>query len=226
MAYPYPPPQQSYPYPPQPMYYAPPPPVYQPPPPVQPDLNDRNQFRAYYSSGLRALVENSKTIITDLTLLANEFASRSSDIVVSLLEEHIRLVCRILILPKLCADHPQVDPSIKLPALYLLDSICKNIHAPYASLFSQRIERIFLSAYRDVDPPTKVKMEELLGTWRTGGPGGSALFLGRAQHDIEIVLFGSGLRGGGIGGRGMGINDNRHFLSGVRCARRLCGRRA
>jgi hypothetical protein len=101
MAYPYPPqsfPPQPYGYPPaQPVYYSPPPPVYQPPPP-QPDLNDRVQFRSYYLSGLRALVENSKTIITDLTVLANEFATRSSDIVVQLLEEHIRLVRASLVI--------------------------------------------------------------------------------------------------------------------------------
>lgn len=110
----------------------------------------------------------------------------------------------------------QCDPAVKLPALYLLDSICKNIGSPYTTLFAQRIDRIFLSAFRDVDPPTKIKMEELLGTWRTGGPNGGQLFQGRAQKDIEQVLFGDGLRGGGIGGQGKGVNDNRHFLSGVR----------
>jgi hypothetical protein len=113
-----------------------------------------------------------------------------------------------------------VDASIKLPALYLLDSICKNIHAPYAALFAQRIERIFLSAYRDVDPPTKIKMEELLGTWRTGGPNGTELFQGRAQRDIEIALFGSQLKGGGIAGRS--ANANPHFLSGVRRSLGAC----
>lgn len=56
-----------------------------------------------------------------------------------------------------------------------------------------------VAAHSDVDPPTKVKMEELLGTWRTGGQDGGELFkpIPNAppgtlppQRIIEDALFG------------------------------------
>jgi pre-mRNA cleavage complex 2 protein Pcf11 len=107
--------------------------------------------------------------------------------------------------------------------LYLLDSISKNIGPPYITLFARIIERTFLTSYQAVDPTTKVKMEELLGTWRTGGSDGGELFKlpdegrnGRVQHGIESQLFGLGGKGGGIGGGGRGVGDNQHFNTGVR----------
>ncbi len=109
-------------------------------------------------------------------------------------------------------------PSAKLPAFYLLDSIAKNIGPPYIILFSRFIEILFLTAYREVDSHTQFKMEELLGTWRTGGANGVELFNARNQKSIENQLFGRDGRGGGIGGGGKGMNDNRHFLSGVSTA--------
>lgn len=63
-------------------------------------------------------------------------------------------------------------------------------------LTTDRHPSVFCS---DVDPPTKVKLEELLGTWRTGGQDGGELFksipnapLGTlpSQRVIEDALFG------------------------------------
>lgn len=98
-------------------------------------------------------------------------------------------------------DHPsnltphagfvQSHPSYRLPAMYVLDSISKNIGAPYVSLWSQRIAHLFLETYRLVDQPTKVRLEELLNTWRTGGQGGQPLYGGEAQWEIERNLYGS-----------------------------------
>lgn len=117
----------------------------------------------------------------------------------------------------------QCPPQTKLPALYLLDSISKNIGPPYIVLFSRFIERRFLEAYQVVDSPTKIKMEELLGTWRTGGSDGGELFRlpdegrgGRVQRGIETALFGAGGRGGGIGGGGRALRENESYQSGVR----------
>lgn len=42
-----------------------------------------------------------------------------------------------------------------------------------------------------VDQPTKVRMEELLNTWRQGARDGTPLFGGDAQWDIERNLYGS-----------------------------------
>lgn len=85
----------------------------------------------------------------------------------------------------------QSPPPYRLPAMYTLDSISKNIGSPYTELWAQRIAHVFLETYRVVDHPTKVRLEELLGTWRQGGPDGRPLFGGDAQWDIERNLYGS-----------------------------------
>lgn len=100
-----------------------------------------------------------------------------------------------------CIDcHPlplQAQPPYRLPALYVLDSISKNIGAPYTTLWSQRIAHLYLDTYRVVDQQTKMRMEELLTTWRTGGQGGNPLFGGDAQWAIERNIYGSsGVPGG------------------------------
>lgn len=48
-----------------------------------------------------------------------------------------------------------------------------------------------MESYRIVDSPTKVRMEELLATWRDAGRGGRPLFGDVAQRTIEQSLFGS-----------------------------------
>ncbi|SGY15198.1 BQ5605_C013g07284 [Microbotryum silenes-dioicae] len=116
----------------------------------------------------------------------------------------------------------QSPPSFKLPALYLLDSISKNIGPPYLALFARFIKRGFVDAYHVSDPATRVKMEELLGTWRTGGADGGELFRGHDQgeHDsvqrvIEAALFGTFGRGGGMGANGRSVQESESFQSGM-----------
>lgn len=67
------------------------------------------------------------------------------------------------------------------------------------SLLAADYVPLLLLTCSDVDPPTKVKMEELLGTWRTGGQDGGELFkpvpnapVGTLppQRIIEDALFG------------------------------------
>ncbi|KAK4052662.1 mRNA 3' end processing factor [Microbotryomycetes sp. JL201] len=187
-----PPPPQMYgyhaPYPP---YMAPPPPPpmphmhmpqgledFRPPPEV---AYDPAAFRRFFSHQLEMLRFNSKPAITNMTLFANEHRARMASLVANCLEDHLK----------------NCPPEHKLPALYLLDSISKNIGPPYVALFARFIERVFLQAYRSVDGPTQVKLEELLGTWRTGSSDGGELFRlpeegsrGRVQRGIEDALFG------------------------------------
>lgn len=66
-------------------------------------------------------------------------------------------------------------------------------------------------------------MEELLGTWRTGGADGGELFRtpeegarGRVQRGIEAALFGERGRGGGMGGGGRPQAENEAYNGGVR----------
>ncbi|GAA5914453.1 hypothetical protein JCM6882_003022 [Rhodosporidiobolus microsporus] len=221
--YPPPPPQAQYDYPPPAAHHSPPPPAPlapAAPPPARegelrppPDVGvDPNSFRRFFGQELHKLTYNSKPVITALTLFAHEHSVRMSGVVAQCLEEHIR-TC---------------PPTYLLPTFYLLDSISKNIGAPYLTLFSRFLERSFLSAYHAVDSATKTKLEELLGTWKTGAADGGELFRhpgeeakegGRVQRGIEGALWGSGGRAGrglsattreGSAGYGNGVNQVPH----------------
>lgn len=79
----------------------------------------------------------------------------------------------------------------KLPLLYLLDSISKNVGPPYTThVFPRFITQTFLSAYGMVDTGTKTKMQEMLRTWRHGGVGGVELFGPDVREGIEASIFG------------------------------------
>lgn len=78
--------------------------------------------------------------------------------------------------------------------MYLIDSISKNVGAPYTdSLLPPIMPRLYLRAYREVDGVTKSKMEEMLKLWRTGGPGGTELYPSGVREEVERGIFGSAL---------------------------------
>ncbi|GAA6024918.1 hypothetical protein JCM10207_004268, partial [Rhodosporidiobolus poonsookiae] len=175
----------------QPVQHSPPP----PPPPREGELRpppdvgvDPNSFRRFFSQQLQGLTYNSKPVITALTLFAHEHSVRMGAVVAQCLDEHLR----------------SCPPAYLLPTFYLLDSISKNIGAPYVALFARFLERAFLSAYHSADSSTRTKLEELLGTWKTGGADGGELFRlpgeigegreGRVQRGIETALWGAGGR--------------------------------
>ncbi|KAJ7764985.1 hypothetical protein DFH07DRAFT_811027 [Mycena maculata] len=153
-----------------PTYYQPqqppPPPAYHP---------DPVTFRRDYSNQLAELKVNSRPIIQNLSMIAQEFA-RFADIVAQSIESHIR----------------RVPQWMKLPAFYLLDAISKNVYDPYARHFSVFVVPLFLETYHQVDENTRSKMEEMLITWRTGAPTGNELFGAAAQRAIERGVWGDG----------------------------------
>lgn len=102
----------------------------------------------YYSS-LQTLTFNSRPIIESHTALAQENVQYAQEIV-SAIEKRIE----------------KAIPNHKLFALYLLDSISKNIGLPYTSLFSKNLFKTFTTTYGLVDDPTRCKLIKLFKTWK------------------------------------------------------------
>ncbi|RKP23109.1 hypothetical protein SYNPS1DRAFT_1395, partial [Syncephalis pseudoplumigaleata] len=102
-----------------------------------------------YGHKLRMLSANVKDHISELTQLAQE-KIYAAPTIVKLVEERIH----------------EAPPHQKLPAFYVLDSICKIVRRDYLALFERNITRTFLETYRAVDADTKQRMERMLATWR------------------------------------------------------------
>lgn len=145
---------------------------HQPPAPV---FLDPIAFRREFASRLSQLTVNSRPIIQELSLLAQDY-SRYADTVAELIEGHIR----------------RVPSWAKLPAFYLLDAISKNFFEPYARIFAPFVVSLFLQTYSQVDEPTRAKMEEMVLTWRTGSPSRFELFGAQHQLSIEQGIWGDG----------------------------------
>lgn len=65
----------------------------------------------------------------------------------------------------------QTLPDRKLPALYVLDSVVKNVGTPYTLFLGRNLYSIFMSAYSAVNNPVRRKLDEMLKTWKEAVPG-------------------------------------------------------
>lgn len=101
-----------------------------------------------YDSFVSRLTFNSKDLITSLTRVAGENL-HNTDAIVAVLEQ------RIL----------SSAPPVKLPMLYLVDSIVKNIGGPYVNAFRVNLFHTFTHAYGSTTPQVRMSMHRLLGTW-------------------------------------------------------------
>ncbi|XP_004517564.1 uncharacterized protein LOC101455197 isoform X2 [Ceratitis capitata] len=101
-----------------------------------------------YLSSLSDLTCNSKPLINMLTMLAEENIGCAS-VIVKVVEQHI----------------VKVPPDIKLPLLYLIDSIVKNVKSTYIHLFSQCIVNIFCDVFEKVNEKVRERMYALRLTW-------------------------------------------------------------
>lgn len=105
----------------------------------------------FYKHLLSSLVLNSRTLITELTTIAERSTDHASEIV-NIIEARIQ----------------KCLPQYKLFAIYLLDLICKNIGNPYNLLFGPKLYKIFTETYLVVtDTPTRQSLINLFKTWAT-----------------------------------------------------------
>lgn len=108
----------------------------------------REEFRETYRTALYDLKINSKPIINSLTMIAGE--SRQYAAVVA--EEILQHM-------------DSVSVKFKLPLIYLVDSILKNIGGEYKKEFELRIVDSFVDFFRGADPTVRAKLTKLAGTW-------------------------------------------------------------
>ncbi|KAL4898415.1 hypothetical protein BDV59DRAFT_166797 [Aspergillus ambiguus] len=107
-----------------------------------------------YKNSLEDLTTNDRFQISNLTVIAKENT------------EHAMAICRVL------ENHIRTTPPPqKLPALYVVDSIVKNVGTPYTRFLGQNMYQTFMNAYTLVDSQTRRKLDEMLKTWKEPVPG-------------------------------------------------------
>ncbi|OJD20015.1 hypothetical protein AJ78_00031 [Emergomyces pasteurianus Ep9510] len=107
-----------------------------------------------YKNSLEDLTGNDKFQISNLTVIAKENTEHAMAIS-RVLENHIRTT----------------PPAQKLPALYVVDSVVKNVGTPYTLFLGRNLYQTFMNAYTLVDSQTRKKLDEMLKTWKEPVPG-------------------------------------------------------
>ncbi|KAK4186088.1 protein PCF11 [Podospora australis] len=130
-----------------------------------------------YQQALEDLTMNSRYEIAALTNIARENAAHGFAIA-EVLANHIK----------------KVPPARTLPALYVLDSVVKNVPTPYTLYLGPKLYSIFMGAYTKVDNNTRKKMDEMLRTWKEPVPGSIStkpVFPHEYVKPIELALMGA-----------------------------------
>lgn len=117
-------------------------------------LSGSSDIATDFEESLKDLQQNNRIEIMNLTTIARE-STEHAQAISRVLENHIRTTA----------------PSRKLPALYVLDSIVKNVGTPYTVYLGRNLYSTFMDAYTLVDGITRRNMDNLLKTWKEPVPG-------------------------------------------------------
>ncbi|CRK91666.1 CLUMA_CG005316, isoform A [Clunio marinus] len=112
------------------------------------DQAREKEIEEEYLSSLMDLNVNSKPLINMLTMLAEDNIE-NAHVIVKAVEMHLA----------------KVSPDVKLPILYLIDSIVKNVGDKYKQLFAQNIVNMFCGVFEKVNEKVREKMFNLRMTW-------------------------------------------------------------
>lgn len=110
-----------------------------------------DEFIESYSVELNELVGTDKVTINKLTMLVEDNKSNAvlANTIAKTIMERLR----------------QCPVSCKLPTLYLIDSVIKNVPQPYNDMFAPHLRELFAHAWSVADPSVKKSMKRLLATW-------------------------------------------------------------
>ncbi|KAK5120138.1 hypothetical protein LTR85_006619 [Meristemomyces frigidus] len=118
-------------------------------------LSGASDIASDFEDSLKDLQRNDRFAIENLTNIARE-STEHAQAISRVLETHIRTTA----------------PTRKLPALYVLDSIVKNVGTPYTVYLGRNLFSTFMESYgSNNDPPTRRAMDNLLKTWKEPVPG-------------------------------------------------------
>ncbi|KAJ4454809.1 putative mrna cleavage factor complex component [Paratrimastix pyriformis] len=145
---------------------------------------------ADYEEAIKELTFNSKPLISSLTMVAQESQAYAAEIV-RVIERRIETV----------------SPELKLPTLYLLDSICKNVGGLFNQAFTQRLPQTFSHVWFTApDNQSRDNLRHLVGTW-------VGVFPAEIVSQIETMLEAPMLKPNFMSKHALAIHVNPRFMA-------------